>query len=286
MNHPVELILHQFMESALKGEASISKENVEQIASDIADAVNRQFNETKNRSNFRLRMSNIGRPACQLWFEKNKPETATPMPYNFLMNMLLGDIIEAVFKGLLREANVEYTESDKVTLVLDEDTKIDGSYDLILNGAVDDVKSASGWSYDNKFESFDTLKESDGFGYIAQLAGYAKAANVKAGGWWVVNKTNGEFKYVKADSIDVDEEINTIYKQVQKVLNNTFERQYEPIDEKFRGKETGNKVLNDKCKFCSYRFECWPTLQYKEAVMSKAKEPKMVPYVEIAEEYL
>ena len=90
------------------------------------------------------------------------------------MNMLLGDIVEAVFKGLLKAAGVEYTNSKKTKLKLKEGV-VTGSYDLIIDGAVDDVKSASDWSYKNKFESFETLNEGDAFGYISQLAGYAKA---------------------------------------------------------------------------------------------------------------
>ena len=34
---------------------------------------------------------------------------------------------------------------------------INGTYDIVIDGAVDDVKSASNWSYNNKFESYDTL---------------------------------------------------------------------------------------------------------------------------------
>ena len=63
-----------------------------------------------------LRMSNVGRPTCQLWFEKNEPEKALPLPTTFVMNMMLGDIVEAVFKGLLKEAGVQYEDDAKVTL--------------------------------------------------------------------------------------------------------------------------------------------------------------------------
>ena len=66
----------------------------------------------------------------------------------FVMNMMIGDIVEAVFKGLLTEAGVEYEESEKVTL--DQNKSIDGTYDIVVNGAVDDIKSASNWSYNNK----------------------------------------------------------------------------------------------------------------------------------------
>ena len=65
--------------------------------------------------------------------------------------------------------------------------------------------------------------------------------------------------------------------------NNTFERCFEPEKETFRGKETGNTVLNKHCTFCSYRFDCWKTLQELPAVMSQAKAPKTVSYIELAQ---
>ena len=230
-------------------------------------------------------MSNVGRPTCQLWYDRNKPEVAVPLPTTFVMNMMIGDIVEAVFKGLLTEAGVKYEDTNKVTLDCG-DTTVSGSYDLILDGAVDDIKSASDWSYRNKFESFDTLASSDGFGYIAQLAGYAKASGKRAGGWWVVNKANGRFKYVPATDIDVEKEVSKIKRTVEKVKENKFERAFQPVSEKFRGKETGNKILNDGCKFCSYRFSCFPTLVERPAVKSQAKNPPIVGYVELREEYM
>ena len=39
---------------------------------------------------------------------KNKPEKAVPPGTNFLLRMLIGDITEAVFKGVLTEAGVNY----------------------------------------------------------------------------------------------------------------------------------------------------------------------------------
>jgi hypothetical protein len=238
MNHPAELAIHQYMTDAVNGKSTMSEEVVNQVAGDIKDSLNRQFGGGNKRGDFRLRMSNIGRPTCQLWFQKNKPELAEAKSTNFMMNMMLGDIVEAVFKGLLRGAGVKYEDSEKVELDLG-DTKISGEYDLVIDGAVDDVKSASGWSYDNKFESYEKLSEGDGFGYIAQLVGYAKAAKKKVGGWWVVNKANGSFKYVSAANLNVDEEINKIKATVKKVNDNIFERCFEPIEEKFRGKPTG-----------------------------------------------
>ena len=281
MNHLAELKLHQYMTDAVKGKSTISDEVINQVADDVRDSLQRQFGGKVKRKDFRLRMSNIGRPTCQLWYEKNKPETALPRSNNFMMNMMLGDIVEAVFKGLLRGAKVEYEDSDDVVLKL-KDSEVSGSYDLVIDGAVDDVKSASDWSYKNKFDSYETLSKGDGFGYVGQLAGYAKASGKKVGGWWVVNKANGHFKYVPASGLDLDEEIAKIEATVATVNTNKFERCFEPEIETFRGKTTGNTVLNSNCRFCDYRYDCW-NLTDMPAVMSKAKLPKTVSYIELAD---
>jgi len=278
MNHPAELALHQYMDSAVKGDSTMSETTINQVATDISDALKRQFGGGNKRGDFRIRMSNVGRPTCQLWYEKNKPEVALPFPTTFIMNMMLGDIVEAVFKGLLKEAGVQYEDSKTVHLDVGDDS-IRGSYDIVINDAVDDIKSASDWSYRNKFESYDTLASGDGFGYVGQLAGYAKASGKKVGGWWVVNKANGAFKYVPATGLDLDVEIKKIEDTVATVKENRFEKCFKPVPEKFRGKETGNKVLNDGCRFCNYRFDCWPTLTEKPAVMSQAKNPPIISYI-------
>lgn len=279
MHHPAEMMIHQYLENAVSGKSAMSQETIEQVAIDIKDALNRQFN-TKRDEKFRLRMSNVGRPPCQLWFEKNKPETALPKPTTFIMNMMIGDIVEAVFKALLKEANVKFENSKDVTLEIDDETTISGSYDLVMNDAVDDIKSASDWSYKYKFDSYESLHSGDSFGYVGQLAGYAQASNKKAGGWWVVNKANGQFKYVPAN-IDMEKELEKIKKNIKAVDSDKLVRCFEPEPETFRGKPTGNMVLNKNCTFCSYRQSCWETLRELPAQMSQAKEPKMVQYVKL-----
>ncbi len=144
---------------------------------------------------------------------------------------------------------------------------------------LDDIKSASTWSYTNKFVSFDTVSESDPFGYVGQLAGYAEASGKKVGGWWVINKNNADFKYIPATGIDLSKEITKLKDTAKRLAKNKFERCFEAEDETFRGKPTGNKILGKNCSFCEFRFECWKTLEEKPAVMSQAKNPKIVGYV-------
>ena len=283
MKHPSEIALHQYLEDATNGKSSMSAKTIAGIKKDIGEALKRQFGSRTKRRKFQLRMSNVGRPSCQLWFEKNQPEKSDPLPTTFVMNMMLGDIVEAVFKGLMKEAKIKFEDSDKVYLNV-ADEKVSGTYDLVLDDAVDDIKSASDWSYRNKFESFDTLSADDAFGYVGQLAGYAKALGKKAGGWWVVNKANGSFKYVPAENIDVDNEVKKLEENVKVVKSNVFKRCYESEEETFRGKPTGNRVLGKTCSFCRYKHSCWENLQELPSLLSKAKDPKIVSYVSIRKE--
>ena len=275
MHHPAELAINQYLEDATSGKSTMSEETILQIGTDEMDAMRRQFGGGKGRDEFRLRMSNIGKPTCQLWFAKNKPEEALPKPTTFVMNMLLGDIVEAAFKGIIKEAGYPYEDKDNfVSLELGGAT-IKGSYDIVVDGAMDDVKSASDWSYRNKFASYDTLQKSDPFGYVGQLAGYAKASGKKVGGWWVVNKANGNIKYVPADGLVLEEQLAKLEKTVETVNENKFERCFNPVPETFRGKPSGNMVLNDNCKFCDFRFSCFDI----EELPSKVSQAKTLPIV-------
>lgn len=281
MQHPAELKVHQYIEEVRTGKASVSEKTIDQITNDVRAALIRQFVDKRNKE-FSLRMSNVGRPLCQLWFEKNKPEEATTTSSNFLMNMMIGDIVEAVFKGLLTEAGVVYSNGEKVTLKAGKH-EIQGTPDLTTEGAVDDVKSASDWSYRNKFVDFNTLAANDSFGYVAQLAGYAKAMDIPAGGWWVINKAKGEFKYVPATTIDVDKEVQEIARKADALERNKLVRCFEPVAETYRGKPTGNLTLGTECSWCSYRYSCWDTLEERPSLVSRAEHPPMVAYVKIAE---
>ena len=84
-----------------------------------------------------------------------------------------------------------------------------------------------------------------------------------------------------AKGIDIDAEVAKIQQTADTIKENKFERCFDAVPEKFRGKETGNKIIGTECGFCRYRFACWPTLQERPSVVSKAKEPKMVGYVEL-----
>ena len=281
MNHPAELSIRAFLNDAIKGKATMSDAIIEGIVEDMRAALKRQFSGN-TRDAFKFRPSSLGKPKCQLWFEKNKPDVAESLPSNFLFNMIIGDIVEAIFKGALRAAEVEFTDSESLKTTIG-DEEISGECDLTLNNKVDDIKSASAWSYSNKFSDYSTLHENDSFGYVAQLAVYAKALGLDAGGWWVVNKANGDFKYVSASSMNIDEEITKIENTINYLKNNEpFERCFEAVPETYRGVESGNTILPKECHFCRFKRTCWTDLKEIPSLVSKAKEPPIVEYVTIA----
>ena len=283
MNHPAELQVFSYLQKAMKGEATMTEEVATQVASDVKAALDKQFNAPP-RDEFKLRMSNIGKPKCQLWFEKNDSKDKIPLPPHFLMNMILGDLVEAVFKGLLRAAGAEFKDNDNVTLKLPDGQEISGEYDMEMDGKIDDVKSASPNSYRNKFESFDSLQSDDSFGYIPQLVGYSKAAGKEVGGWWVVNKANGEFKYVSASEVDSEKVLQDIQETVNYIeKDEPFERCFEAVPDTYRNKASGNLVLQNVCKWCSFKDKCWPNLKTLPSRVSKAKILPEVDYVFIGD---
>ena len=86
---------------------------------------------------------------------------------------------------------------------------------------------------------------------------------------------------MSASGIDIVQEVANIKQTALSLEENRFERCFDAVPETFRGKETGNKVIGTECGFCRFRFACWPSLEERPSIMSKAKDPKMVGYVEI-----
>ena len=280
MEHPVELLVHSYLSSVRKGAATMSEENIKGIVKHVEQAVRRQFKKREDTKDFRLRASNIGKATCQLWFQKNKPEAAVPPPSHFLLRMMIGDITEAVFKGILKEAGATFEKPEKIETTLAGE-KISGDYDLVLDNQVDDIKSTSPWSYKNKWIDGETLENSDPFGYVGQLAIYATGKKVKPGGWWVINNSSGEFKYVKYTS-DTNTVLEKLTKTVEVLKDNTFKRCYKPVKETFYKRETGAYVLGTECRFCNFRYSCWgDSLTEETSRVSKAKTKPLVYYIDM-----
>lgn len=262
----------------------MSAQTLKEAADDVVAVLNRNFNHPRQQE-FRLRMSNIGRPFCQLWYEKNKPEAGLDIQPSTMINFTIGDLVEVVVKAIIKESHADYTDSQLHEVSAGKRT-IKGTSDLMIGNEIDDVKSASAYSFQHKFDNFESLRNKDDFGYVAQLVGYARKKGVELGGWWVVNKNSGELKYVECDLSD--EEAEQVWEEVTAKVkriddDEPFERCFEDIEETFHRKATGNRILdpNSPCVFCPYRFDCWPGLEERPDVNSKSKTPKTRYYTKL-----
>ena len=82
-----------FLAEANKASVEISDELIEEFGEACKSAFKKQFTD-KRQENFSYRMSNIGKPLCQLQMEK-KGIKGEGLPYNIKMRNLFGDLIEA-----------------------------------------------------------------------------------------------------------------------------------------------------------------------------------------------
>jgi len=281
----LEAKLRMTMDKLSNGEPVECKDEwIEAAGEMFKEGLRKQLNR-KNEP-FRLRMSNIGRPTCQLQMEKAGVEKSK-MPYNHILRMMFGDAVECIVEVLLRVSGANITGGKSQAEYKIAGTVISGENDIEIDGATFDTKSSSPWAYDNKWQDgWHGVAKDDAFGYTAQLLGYSKGTGTDLGGWIVVNKSTGELSVVEAtpNKQELEELEARIEKSINVVnLDGEFKRCFEPSNEFFRGKPTGNKRLHTTCTFCSFTSHCWPDAKYKPQTGSQAKSPRYYWYSEYNE---
>ena len=93
--------LLSFLSKAANGGAEMPPHLIEEFGDLAKKAMEKQFSK-KDIEEFRLRMSNIGRPLCQLQMQANGAEQE-PQDYSFKMRMIIGDMLEAVLITLINQ---------------------------------------------------------------------------------------------------------------------------------------------------------------------------------------
>lgn len=217
----------------------------------ISDVVQARLAAYGQPSSQILRMSNIGRPDRQLWYELNSDRPKEDIGAQAKLKFLFGDIWEAILLFLCEQAGhvVEFRQDE---VVLDG---VPGHPDAVIDGVVVDVKSASSYAF-KKFK-FGTLKEDDPFGYYCQLAGYTEAIQPDAdAAFLAVDKQTAALALLpvpneELQDLRVRERVHAIRDVIQQ--DTPPERCYELVPE---GK-SGNLKLPVGCSYCAHKFECW-----------------------------
>ena len=240
---------------------------------------------------FHIRMSNAGRPTCQLQMEA-KNVKGDGQSYNVKMRNTFGDMVEALAVFILKSSGVNITGEQKPVSYKFNGGSIDGTYDVKIKENQEkiwDIKSASPYSFEHKFGEkggFMELVKEDSFGYVPQGYLYSESEKVPFGGWIVINKSTGEWTVCETPLVDDEykkeaiEKAHINYKTIKD--DKPFKRCYTEIDETYRKKLTGNKVLGTVCSYCPYKVPCWGNnLQLLPQQQSQGKNPKWVWYTEV-----
>ena len=283
-------ILHKvqsYLESVSKNPVPISEELVQEFGEACKNALRKQFTY-KEDVKFEPRMSNIGRPLCQLQMEA-KGIKGEGMPYNAKMRNTFGDLIEALAIFVLKSAGVKIDSEQKEVEYKFENESIKGRLDVEIDNKIWDIKSASPFAFEKKFGEaggFNEVIKDDSFGYASQGFLYAESERKSFGGWIAINKSTGEWAICETPQLDTEYKniaIKTAIDNYNALKTNApFKKCFEPIVETFRGKPTGNKILGTACSFCPYKLPCWGEgLQLLQQQQSKGKNPKWVWYTEV-----
>ncbi len=281
--HKIEQAIQVFLENIETAE--VPEALIEEFGERCKDAIRKCLLAKRREEPFKLRMSNIGKPLRQLLLEKlyGRPEMNAQMR----LKMTYGHIWESFLVFLLKASGLPIETNKKVELNIDVDGKnvtINGELDFKLEDEIYDTKSASPWSFDNKFTSFASMEMDDPFGYCGQAFSYSIADRSRFAGWLVIDKSDGRIKVVEVPQNDyaalARKYLDDFKHKIRQVFN--VARDKEDIDadypctgivkETFNKHETGNEYLTKSCEFCDCRYKCHPGLIYAEIPASKAKK--------------
>ena len=282
------LQVQKYLDSVSKEPVKLDEQLLQEFGEACKNALLKQFEE-KRRDKFEPRMSNIGRPLCQLQMEA-KGVKGEGQPYNVRMRNTFGDLIEALSIFVMKSAGIKLKNEQKKVRYEFDGGKIDGRQDVEIDGKVWDIKSASPYSFDKKFGEaggFSEVARDDSFGYVSQGFLYSEGQKKKFGGWIVVNKSTGEWAVCEtpAEHTEYKKTALDTAKNNFKALDKgePFKRCYDDVAETFRRKPTGNRVLGFVCSYCPYKLPCWgrDKLQLLPQQQSKGKNPKWVWYTSV-----
>ena len=287
------LNVQDFLQKAIKGEAQLSPNFLDQFIEACHTSVRKQMKRSDEA--WRLRMSGLGRPLCQQMLDKKGVQEN--MEYNAVLRFLFGDITEAILMLIMRQAGVNVIDAQKPCSLEIAGHTVLGTLDVIIeeNGETNvwDIKSASDWAFKNKYaQGYEKLLEEDPFGYIMQGYLYSEASGYPFGGWIVVNKSSGEVLQVEVPSWRDDKAayLKDAERRVKYLMNphsnfvKGYTAQAETVKTKDKVVPTGNKLMPKECGFCGYRQHCWPKAVLHDKVTSRAKFPPKVWYTSLKSE--
>jgi hypothetical protein len=204
------------------------------------------YEEPRTRGN--LRLSAIGKPDRQLWYDVNSKKEIEDLAPSTRIKFLYGYILEELLLLCASIAGHKVTDQQKEVNV----EGVLGHQDAMIDDVLVDCKSASGFSF-KKFKD-NKLLEDDPFGYIGQISAYAQANGVNEAAFLVIDKSSGEICLTPVHQMEMDNAKNRVKHLKGMVVNaHVPDRCYAPVPDG----ESGNLKLAIGCIYCNHKRECW-----------------------------
>ena len=218
-----------------------------QAGREVEEAIKNAFEPYENKNE--LRMSSIGRCERAQWYAV-KGYTPEEIEGSVYLTFLQGHILEAVLVALIKLAGHDVQDQQKKHTV----EGINGSQDCTIDGELVDIKTASAWSWENKFTE-SGIKD-DAFGYIKQLSGYGKTDNRKEGYFLAFNKNKSTLKLCKQQ---LEEDIDTFIVDLKDKMESDTPPMRLANATTFSKAEAKEKLCMT-CAFCGFKEDCYGSL--------------------------
>ena len=217
-----------------------------QAGREVEEAIKNAFEPYEQKTN--LRMSGIGRCERAQWYAV-KGYTPEELDGSVYLTFLQGHVLEAVIVALVKLAGHRIEDQQKKHTV----EGINGSQDCTIDGELVDIKTASAWSWDNKFTP--TGIADDGFGYIKQLSAYGKNDNREHGYFLALNKNKSTLKLCKQE---LEQDVDTFIVD----LKDKMESDTPPmrLAKATTLTKQGEEKLCMTCSFCNFKNDCYGSL--------------------------
>ena len=232
-------------------DSNLKEEEVDAHLDSFTESVKKTLKGLLNevpREKGKLRLSAIGKPARQLWYDKNSKEEPKPLEPSTRVKFLYGHMLEDLLILFSRLAGHTVTDLQKTVHV----NGIKGHQDCVIDGVLVDCKSASGRSFE-KF-SKNKLYSDDPFGYIAQISAYAEGNGVDEAAFLAIDKQHGNICLTRVHSMEM---INA--KQRIEYLKGAMDKD-DPPDRCYSDVPdggSGNRKLFIGCVYCPHNITCW-----------------------------
>jgi len=226
----------------------VTEEDIDNFGNAMKEVLRNWSHPKERSSKNNLRMSNVGKPMRQLWYDLRSEEAEQlPLDSSVFIKFLYGHLLEEVVLLLVKLAGHDITSEQKEVDI----DGVKGHMDCKIDGEVIDIKTASGFAF-KKFRD-GTLRDDDPFGYMSQLSGYEEAEQTNEGGFLALNKENGELALYIPEYLDKPNVRNKI-KKIRNYLkfDEPPDRCYNSIPE---GKK-GNMKLPRGCVYCRHKNTC------------------------------